>query len=117
MREEELAESQSSRTLGALLCPFSVMCPTNLAPFQNLSSIQLLCSFTTSWGHFFFSFCFILSVIYVCIFGFFGPLLQRGLFSTCGEQGLVFVAVCRLLIAVAPLIVEHRLSGAWALRL
>ena len=60
------------------------------------------------------SFCFILSFIYVCIFGFFGPWLQHGLFSTCGERGLVFVAVRRLLIAVASLIVEHRPSGAWA---
>ena len=31
----------------------------------------------------------------------------RGLFSNCGEQGLLFVAVCRLLIAVASLVVEH----------
>ena len=32
----------------------------------------------------------------------------RGL-SSCGEWGLLFVAVCRLLIAVAPLVVEHGL--------
>ena len=30
-------------------------------------------------------------------------------FSSCGEWGLLFVAVCGLLIAVASLIVEHRL--------
>ena len=30
-------------------------------------------------------------------------------FSSCGEQGLLFVAVCRLLIAVASLVVEHGL--------
>ena len=30
-------------------------------------------------------------------------------FSSCGEQGLRFVAVCGLLIAVASLVVEHRL--------
>ena len=28
-------------------------------------------------------------------------------FSSCGEQGLLFVAVCGLLIVVASLIVEH----------
>ena len=28
-------------------------------------------------------------------------------FSSCGEQGLLFVAVRGLLIAVAPLVVEH----------
>ena len=30
-------------------------------------------------------------------------------FSSCGEQGLFFVAVCRFLTAVAPLVEEHRL--------
>ena len=30
-------------------------------------------------------------------------------FSSCGERGLLFVAVCGLLIAVASLIVEHGL--------
>ena len=30
-------------------------------------------------------------------------------FSSCSEQGLLFVAVCRLLIAAASLVVEHRL--------
>ena len=29
-------------------------------------------------------------------------------FSSCGERGLLFVAVCWLLIAVASLIAEHR---------
>ena len=30
-------------------------------------------------------------------------------FSSCGERGLLFVAVCGLLIAVASLVVEHGL--------
>ena len=30
-------------------------------------------------------------------------------FSSCGEWGLLFVAVCRLLIAVASLVAEHGL--------
>ena len=30
-------------------------------------------------------------------------------FSSCGEQGLLFIAVHGLLIAVASLVVEHRL--------
>ena len=30
-------------------------------------------------------------------------------FSSCGEQGLLFVVVSGLLIAVASLVVEHRL--------
>ena len=28
-------------------------------------------------------------------------------FSSCGERGLLFVAVCGLLIAVSSLVVEH----------
>ena len=33
-------------------------------------------------------------------------------FSSCGgERGLLFVAVCRLLIAVASLVAEHRLQA------
>ena len=35
-------------------------------------------------------------------------------FSSCSEQGLLFVAVCRLLVAVASLAVEHRLQGTQA---
>ena len=30
-------------------------------------------------------------------------------FSSCGEQGLLFIVVCGLLTAVASLVVEHRL--------
>ena len=48
-----------------------------------------------------------------CLFFFF--LAALGLrccaqgFSSCGEQGLLFIAVCRLLIAVASLVGEHGL--------
>ena len=35
-------------------------------------------------------------------------------FSSCGEQGLLFVAVHRLLIVVASLVAEHGLKGARA---
>ena len=31
----------------------------------------------------------------------------RRLFSSCGEQGLLFIAVRRLLIVVASLVAEH----------
>ena len=33
----------------------------------------------------------------------------RGLFSSCGEWGLLFVAVCGLLTVVASLAAEHGL--------
>ena len=36
-------------------------------------------------------------------------------FSNCGEQGLLFVVVGGLLIAMAPLVVEHWLQGRRAL--
>ena len=32
-----------------------------------------------------------------------------GAYSSCGEQGLLFVAVCGLLIVVVSLVAEHRL--------
>ena len=32
-------------------------------------------------------------------------------FSSCGERGLLFVAVCGLLIAVASLVAEHGLEA------
>ena len=36
----------------------------------------------------------------------------RTAFSSCREQGLLFVAVCRLLLALASLVAEHRLQSA-----
>ena len=53
--------------------------------------------------------------IYICIYNFFFFLAALGLhccawaFSSCGEWGLLFIAVHRLLIAVDSLVVEHRL--------
>ena len=44
-----------------------------------------------------------------CIFGYVGSYCCTWAFSSCGEQGLLFTAVCGLLILVAPLVVEHRL--------
>ena len=40
-----------------------------------------------------------------------GSSLLRGLFSSCGERGLLFVVVHRLLIAVASLVAEHGLQA------
>ena len=52
---------------------------------------------------------FIYLCMYLFIFGCVGPSLLHGLFSSCGERGLLSVAVGRLLIAVASLAVEHGL--------
>ena len=49
---------------------------------------------------FFFKF---LKIFYLFIFGY------ARAFSSCGEQGLLFIAECRLLIAVASLVAEHGL--------
>ena len=59
---------------------------------------------------FFFSFFFFINIYFVYLF-----LAVLGLcccvraFSSCDEQGLLFVAVRGLLIAVASLVVEHGL--------
>ena len=57
----------------------------------------------------------LLFCLFVCLFVLIYFLAALGLrccvqgFSSCGEQGLLFVAVCGLLIAVASLVVEHGL--------
>ena len=48
---------------------------------------------------------------YLFIFGCIGSSLLRMGFFQCGERGLLFVAVRRLLIAVASLVAEHGLQG------
>ena len=56
----------------------------------------------------------ILLKFYLFIYGCAGSLGLCRFFSSCGEQGLLFIAVCRLLIAVTSLVVEHRLLGTRA---
>ena len=40
--------------------------------------------------------------------------IAMGLSSSCSEQGLLSRCVSRLFIAVASLVVEHRLNSCWA---
>ena len=48
--------------------------------------------------------------VYLFIYGCIGSsLLHVGFLSSCGEQGLLFLAVHGLLIAVASVVAEHRL--------
>ena len=47
--------------------------------------------------------------IYLFEFGCAGASLLHGLVCIWGKQELIFVAPCRLLIAVASLVAEHRL--------
>ena len=58
---------------------------------------------------FFFLKSLILFIYLLIIFGCVGSLLLRAGFSSCGERGLLFVAVCGLLIAVDTLVAEHGL--------
>ena len=57
-------------------------------------------------------FFYIFIFIYLCIYLFMAALGLRcwaWAFSSCGKQGLLFVAVLRLLIAIASLVAEHGL--------
>ena len=51
--------------------------------------------------------------LFIYLFIYFGLhwvfIAAHGLFSSCGEQGLLFIVVRGLLIAVASLVVEHGL--------
>ena len=55
-------------------------------------------------------------MLLICLFIFdcAGSLLLCRLFSSCGDWGLLFVAVCGLLFSVASLDAENGLSGVWA---
>ena len=65
---------------------------------MNISSYIV---FTSHLGRFFFLSFFLLAAL--------GLSCCTGVFSSCGEQGLLFVAVCGLLTAVASLVAEHGL--------
>ena len=48
-------------------------------------------------------------LFYLFIFGCFGSSLLCAVFSSCGERGLLFLAVQGFLVAVTSLVAEHRL--------
>ena len=48
-------------------------------------------------------------MIFLYFFGYAGSSLLCRLFASCGEQGLLFVVVLGLLIAVASLVAGHGL--------
>ena len=59
-----------------------------------------------------FFFFFLINLFYLFIYLFLAVLGLRccaRAFSSCSERGLLFMAVRGFLIAVAPLVVEHRL--------
>ena len=65
-----------------------------------VSRTQRFLSFFLSFFKFNFIYLFWLHWVFV---------VARGLFSSCGEQGLLFVVVRGLLIVVASLVAEHGL--------
>ena len=65
-------------------------------------TLNLLAMIWTSWILFYYYFL-------KFIFGVGSLLLRVGFLFSCGERGLLFIAVCGLLIAVASLVAEHGL--------
>ena len=63
-----------------------------------------LCLKKNSWLAFFFLFIYLFFNLWLC-----WVFVAAQAFSSCGEQGLLFVVVCGLLIEVASLVAEHRL--------
>ena len=88
---------------GSLKLTFSVRLSLNTQAVSGTSHFYFYMSY-------FFS-CIILmllilkfNLMYFFILGCAGSLLLCGLLSSCGEQELLFVAICRLLIVVASLV-------------
>ena len=75
-----------------------------------MKSFQMLQKTFSNWRNCLYIYIYIFNFMYVCIYlavlGLHGCLLA---FSSCGERGLLFFAVLRLLTAVASLVVEHGL--------
>ena len=57
---------------------------------------------------------FVHYTLFIFIFGHAESLLLQRLFSNCSDRGLLLVVACRLLVAMASLVVEHGLSGRQA---
>ena len=70
--------------------------PVSLPPYQH-SALSVFWGLFSYVSHSF----FFLAVLGLCC--------CAGAFSSCGERGLLFVAVSGLLIAVASLVAEHGL--------
>ena len=92
-------------------------CPWHV--FFGEMSIQIFCPFLNWVVQFFGFFNKFIYFIYF-MFGCIGSSLLRALraFSSCGKLGLLFIAVCKLLIEVASLVAEHgpqvcRLQQLW----
>ena len=75
---------------------------------------DVLCSTKVFYFHdvqfiYFFFFKFIFIYLFIYFLAMLGLRCCARAFSSCSEQGPLFIAVCGLLIAVASLVAEHRL--------
>ena len=80
------------------LCFTPALNPSFTAPEASLIPVQVLFFFFYKFIYFIYLFLAVLG-LHCCVRA----------FSSCGEQGLLFVVVRGLLIAVASLVTEHRL--------
>ena len=78
--------------------------PSSVALFANIFSHSIGCLFVLLMVSFAVQKLFIIFFLAVL-----GLRCCTQAFSSCSEQGLLFIAVCGLLIVVASLVVEHRL--------
>ena len=67
---------------------------------MSITTAMIKNSSITTSNSFFFKLFFWLCLVFVAV---------RGLFSSCGERELLFVAMRGLLISVASLVAEHEL--------
>ena len=78
-----------------------------IIPTSSVCEFQLLCKLISTWYCHFFLFKKNLFILFLAALGL--RSCARA-FSSCGERGLLIIAVRRLLIAVASLVVEHWLQ-------
>ena len=93
---------------GSNLCPWHWQADSQPLSHQGSPNIFNLSVYNVYFLRAQISFLFIYLFIYLFLAAL-GLHYCAQAFSSCGERGLLFVAVRRLLIAVASLVVEHRL--------
>ena len=71
--------------------------------------MHILSSSSIFFLYLFHIFIYLFVCLFVLIFVCIGSSLLHAAFSSCGEWGLLFIVVHRLLIAMASLVVEHGL--------
>ena len=87
---------------------FVFLCLTYFTQDDNLQVHPCCCK----WHYYYYYFLkFIYFILLILFLAALGLCCCMQAFSSCGEQGLLFVVVCGLLIVVASLVAEHRLQA------